>query len=687
MGTRQWKAARISARGNPEEAAPLIVDGARVVGGWRVARLARAYLSTRSNSMPRATVSAANSAVIANAVRARILPRGVIDHPPRPRHVPDLRQLPRSSWREMSNSAAPGAPPGRMAAPSSYEGWAHAVKPTIESRLADAEAELAFLRADNGRVARENARLRGQCERLSAEVAMLSEDPEAHARQLRRGLMGARRRDGSDVDLASTAEAAPRASREDRQLSLFLTDGKGALTERRVPGIVSAPPGVLQFGVVQAEVTSTGFVGLRPLGTNDAVNTASTSTSSVSAKMKSLMAGVLGAAGGSARVADGARDEPTGAEPERADAPTRSSYEIVWKEGGGKDGGGKDGGGKDGGGQLRRLAFECDANGFEYVREQIRSWSESATVTDRHGSADGAAAADAAARHRRAGSNLTIDLHDGDAGDGDDGGDEGEVSEDEVSKPVKAAEGEEDVVARRPERRTEEAPAGDRVRSVRETTTTGSSPHVVRPKGPKFFPVVDGARNCADMSDESAVCDSSIAFALSRAFPARLRDSSWRLRYSTKRDGTSLRTMYRAAGSARVGEHRCEESVLLVRSSSGERFGAFTTEHWRVAPRYYGTGESFVFVLEGAGGSNTEVAGSNPAAGGGARVFPWTQRNNYFVFGRNECAAVGGGAGFALWLDEELARGNSARSDTFGNDPLSSEHEFDVACVELWTFE
>ena len=360
----------------------------------------------------------------------------------------------------------------------------------------------------------------------------------------------------------------------------------------------------------------------------------------------------------------------------------------MWKEGGGKDGGGKDGGGKDGGGQLRRLAFECDANGFEYVREQIRSWSESATVTDRHGSADGAAAADAAARHRRAGSNLTIDLHDGDAGDGDDGGDEGEVSEDEVSKPVKAAEGEEDVVARRPERRTEEAPAGDRVRSVRETTTTGSSPHVIRPKGPKFFPVVDGARNCADMSDESAVCDSSIAFALSRAFPARLRDSSWRLRYSTKRDGTSLRTMYRAAGSARVGEHRCEESVLLVRSSSGERFGAFTTEHWRVAPRYYGTGESFVFVLEGAGGSNTEVAGSNPAAGGGgARVFPWTQRNDYFVFGRNECAAVGGGAGFALWLDEELARGNSARSDTFGNDPLSSEHEFDVACVELWTFE
>ena len=240
---------------------------------------------------------------------SRLCRAGVINHPRAPvtcpPHLPGASWHP-SAWREMSNSAAPGGAPGRMAAPSSYEGWAHAVKPTIESRLADAEAELAFLRADNGRVARENARLRGQCERLSAEMAMLSEDPEAQARQLRRGLMGARRRDGSDVDLASTADAAardrpPRASsREDRQLSLFLTDGKGALTERKVPGIVSAPPGVLQFGVVQAEVASTGFVGLRPLGTNDAVNTASTSTSSVSAKMKSLMAGVLGAAGGSA---------------------------------------------------------------------------------------------------------------------------------------------------------------------------------------------------------------------------------------------------------------------------------------------------------------------------------------------------------------------------------------------------
>ena len=127
-----------------------------------------------------------------------------------------------------------------------------------------------------------------------------------------------------------------------------------------------------------------------------------------------------------------------------------------------------------------------------------------------------------------------------------------------------------------------------------------------------------------------------------------------------------------------TGDRQCEESVLLVRTRDGESFGAFTTEHWRVSPRYYGTGESFVFQM-----LNSEIDDETD----GVRVFRWTKRNDYFVLGRNECVAVGGGRGFALWLDEELVRGNSSRSDTFGNEPLSSSHEFEVSCVELWTFE
>ncbi len=47
----------------------------------------------------------------------------------------------------------------------------------------------------------------------------------------------------------------------------------------------------------------------------------------------------------------------------------------------------------------------------------------------------------------------------------------------------------------------------------------------------------------------------------------------------------------------RASEHR-GPCVLVVRDRRGAVFGCFTAEAWRVAPRYYGTGESFVFQLQ-----------------------------------------------------------------------------------------
>ena len=39
-------------------------------------------------------------------------------------------------------------------------------------------------------------------------------------------------------------------------------------------------------------------------------------------------------------------------------------------------------------------------------------------------------------------------------------------------------------------------------------------------------------------------------------------------------------------------------SVLVVRDTQQHVFGCFTSESWRVAPRYYGTGESFIFQIQ-----------------------------------------------------------------------------------------
>ena len=188
-----------------------------------------------------------------------------------------------------------------------------------------------------------------------------------------------------------------------------------------------------------------------------------------------------------------------------------------------------------------------------------------------------------------------------------------------------------------------------------------------------------------------------------------------------------MRSLYRAA--ARDGG----ESVLAVRTVAGRVFGAFAAEPWKVHHRYHGTGESFVFVKRNKRAASDGVVsrgavvsepGDEPGVGvdaeGGRRraerdekraeegrdeeaergdgdassvtgdeirAYRWSQRNDYFQFGRADGLACGGGGGFALWLDEELLRGNSGACETFDSPCLSGEEtEFEVAYVELWTF-
>jgi len=64
---------------------------------------------------------------------------------------------------------------------------------------------------------------------------------------------------------------------------------------------------------------------------------------------------------------------------------------------------------------------------------------------------------------------------------------------------------------------------------------------------------------------------------------------------STWRDGISLATLLRKAELAKKDGSERLPCLLVVRDQSGHVFGGFTSEAWRVAPRYYGTGESFVF--------------------------------------------------------------------------------------------
>ncbi|KAI8474756.1 MAG: TLD-domain-containing protein [Monoraphidium minutum] len=165
-------------------------------------------------------------------------------------------------------------------------------------------------------------------------------------------------------------------------------------------------------------------------------------------------------------------------------------------------------------------------------------------------------------------------------------------------------------------------------------------------------------------SEPSALVGDRQLAALAAALPARFRTSAWSLAYSTARHGISLQTLYRkAAGAA--------PTVLVIRDAGGYLFGAFTTEAWRVAPRFYGTGETFVFQLEPH-----------------RVMYPWRVKspvkNDYFSYSTQDCLAVGGQGRFALWVDADLARGSSGACGTFGSPCLAGREEFKVHAIELW---
>jgi len=92
------------------------------------------------------------------------------------------------------------------------------------------------------------------------------------------------------------------------------------------------------------------------------------------------------------------------------------------------------------------------------------------------------------------------------------------------------------------------------------------------------------------------------------ALPPIHQGASWSLIYSTARDGISLNTLLRKAAAAAAPAATAAPCLLVVKDGSGAVFGAFTTEGWHVAPRFYGTGESFVFSVRGG-------VGGGPAGG------------------------------------------------------------------------
>ncbi|KAG7272243.1 hypothetical protein CRUP_001521 [Coryphaenoides rupestris] len=152
---------------------------------------------------------------------------------------------------------------------------------------------------------------------------------------------------------------------------------------------------------------------------------------------------------------------------------------------------------------------------------------------------------------------------------------------------------------------------------------------------------------------------------LAAQMPARTQGYPWHLAYSTAVHGTSLKTLYRNMAGL-------DNPVLLViKDMQNKVFGAFSTEPFKVSDSCYGTGEMFLYSF-----------------GPDFKAYRWTGENSYFVRGHLESLQIGGGAGsFGLWLDDNLHRGASYSCPTFHNQPLSTQQDFLVQNIEVWTLQ
>jgi len=149
---------------------------------------------------------------------------------------------------------------------------------------------------------------------------------------------------------------------------------------------------------------------------------------------------------------------------------------------------------------------------------------------------------------------------------------------------------------------------------------------------------------------------------LETCLPTRFRGYDWTLLYSLAQHGSSLHTLL-------CNVRDKSPTLILVETTRGEVFGGFVTVPWKQSTSYYGIGESFVFAC-------------HPKF----ERFPWSRRNAMFMLSTDRSIGMGGGGGFAWFLNSDLSRGSSAQSDTFMNRRLTSESDFDVACVEVWGF-
>jgi hypothetical protein len=135
-----------------------------------------------------------------------------------------------------------------------------------------------------------------------------------------------------------------------------------------------------------------------------------------------------------------------------------------------------------------------------------------------------------------------------------------------------------------------------------------------------------------------------------------------------------------------------QATLIIVLTTTRAIFGAFCSQPWStrlptgrmLRPAFFGNGESFLFELapridkyEWVGKT---LHGDTTAS---QELFQYADKDKLIVGG---CGADAS-AGMGLLVDSDLAYGRSGCSDTFRNKVLGNESDFEIAALEVLSFD
>jgi hypothetical protein len=144
--------------------------------------------------------------------------------------------------------------------------------------------------------------------------------------------------------------------------------------------------------------------------------------------------------------------------------------------------------------------------------------------------------------------------------------------------------------------------------------------------------------------------------------PRRFLHRKWELLWQLSSDGCSLASMYRKLS-------KVEPAVLVLKTDSNEVVGAYLSDGIQNSKRYYGSGETFVFVC-------------SPQL----QSYHWqgTRANSFFISSAADGIAIGGGGTAAIWIGVDMLDGYSEPCATFGSQQLTKHSAFKIVDLEVW---